>query len=221
MVGKVLGHYRILQQIGSGGMGVVFRALDLNLGREVAVKVLPSSAVADPIARARLLREARTASVLNHPSICTVYEVSEDGELIWVAMELVEGKAIAEMIGATGLPTDTVLHYGIQIADALAHAHGRGVIHRDLKSTNVMVTPPGRAKVLDFGLARRVDPESSQMVSGQGLSLTETGVVVGTPHYLAPEVILGHEADGRSDLWTLGVLLYEMVSGSLPFEGQT
>jgi len=221
MIGRTLGHYRVLEPLGSGGMGVVYRARDERLEREVALKVLPEDAVAEPTARARLLREARTASSLNHPHVCTIYEVGEDGGQIFVAMELVEGQPLRELIGATGLPVATVIRYGIQIADALAHAHEHGVVHRDLKSANVMITREGRVKVLDFGLARRATGGSGPADATRSLSLTETGAIVGTPHYLSPEVLHGGEADHRSDIWALGVMFHEMAAGTLPFQGQT
>ena len=221
MIGRILGHYRLLEQIGSGGMGVVYRARDERLERDVAVKLLPEDAVAEPTARARLLREARTASSLNHPHVCTIHEVGEDGGRIFVAMELVEGQPLRELIGATGLPVATVIRYGIQIADALAHAHERGVVHRDLKSANVMITREGRVKVLDFGLARRATGSTGPADATRSLSLTETGAIVGTPHYLSPEVLHGADADSRSDIWALGVMLHEMAAGTLPFQGQT
>ncbi|MEP7027150.1 MAG: protein kinase [Candidatus Eisenbacteria bacterium] len=221
MIGQTLGHYRVLERIGSGGMGVVYRAQDTSLGRDVALKLLPNETIADATARERLLREARNASALNHPSICTIHEVGEDGGQVFIAMELVEGLPLSEIIGAAALPTDAVLRYGSQIADALAHAHQRRLVHRDLKSLNIMVTPEGRIKVLDFGLARRVTSGSADTMSLPALSLTQAGSVVGTPQYLAPEVLRGQEADARSDLWALGVVLYEMSSGSLPFVGST
>ena len=220
-LGARLGHYTIVERLGSGGMGEVYRARDDTLGRDVALKVLPSEVLGDATARERLLREARTASSLNHPHICTIYEVGEQGDQVFIAMEVVEGRPLVELIGGTGLSPATVLRYGIQVADALAHAHGRGVIHRDLKSANVMVTPDGCTKVLDFGLARRVATEGAATITAPGLSLTETGAVVGTPHYLSPEALHGGKADARSDIWALGVLLHEMVAGELPFAGQT
>lgn len=221
MIGRLLGHYRILGPLGSGGMGVVYRARDERLERDVAVKVLPDEMLADATARARLLREARMASALNHPGICTIYEVGEEGPRVFIAMELVEGRSLSDRIGGKALPVADVLRYGIQIADALDHAHRRDVIHRDLKGGNVMVLPEGRIKVLDFGLARRVVSETGPTMVASSLSLTETGSVVGTPQYMAPEVLMGQDADARSDLWALGVMLYEMVSGAPPFAGQT
>jgi TolB-like protein/Tfp pilus assembly protein PilF len=221
MVGSTLGHYRLLERIGAGGMGVVYRAQDERLRRDVAIKVLPAEAMDDPVARARLLREARSAAALNHPNVCTIHEVGEDGGRVFIAMERVEGRALAELVGPAGMAPDTVLRHGIAIADALAHAHGRGVIHRDLKSANVMVTSEGRIKVLDFGLARRIAAAGSSTTVAASASLTEPGAMVGTPHCMAPEVLQGAEADARSDVWALGVLLHEMASGRLPFAGKT
>jgi len=159
MVGKSFGHYRIVAKIGQGGMGLVYRAHDEQLDRDVALKVLPASIFADPAARARLLREARTASKLNHPNVCTIHEVGEADGQAYIAMELVEGQPLSERVASGQLPVEQALRYGSQIADALAHAHERGVVHRDLKSLNVMITPEGRAKVLDFGLAKKVREE--------------------------------------------------------------
>jgi serine/threonine protein kinase len=155
MVGRTLAHYLIEEEIGAGGMGVVYRARDTKLERFVALKVVGAQAHVDQNARARLLREARTASALNHPNICTIYEAGDaDGET-YIAMELVDGQSLSTMISGDGLPVDVAIRYGIQIADGLAHAHERGVVHRDLKNSNVIITPDGRAKVLDFGLAKR------------------------------------------------------------------
>lgn len=218
MIGSEIGHYRISGLLGEGGMGVVYRARDLNLGREVALKVLPPGSGQDAEARARLVREARTASALNHPNICHIYEVGEERGGTWIAMELVEGRSLRELIPREGLPAGTAVRYGAHIAGALAHAHERGVIHRDLKAANVVVTPAGLAKVLDFGLAKRLHPELLED-SSDSLALTRTGMVVGTPNYLAPEILRGRPADERSEVWTLGILLYEMASGDAPFRG--
>ena len=187
-------------------MGVVYRARDTKLERVMAVKVVSEGGEA--AGRERLLREARAASALNHPNICIIYEVGEAGGQTYIGMEYVEGRPLHGP-----LPEDDVIRFGIQIADALAHAHERGVVHRDLKSANVMVTPSGRVKVLDFGLAKRLEASEA--------SLTETGAVAGTLAYMAPEVLQALPADGRSDVWALGVVLYEMVSGKLPFGGRT
>lgn len=201
-----MAHYEILERLGAGGMGVVYRARDTKLERMMAVKVVGEGGEA--AAKERLLREARAASALNHPNICTIYEVGESDGQSYIGMEYVEGRPLGGL-----LPEDDVIRYGIQIADALAHAHERGVVHRDLKSANVMVTPTGRIKVLDFGLAKRLAASET--------SLTETGAVAGTLSYMAPEVLQARPADGRSDVWALGVVLYEIVSGKLPFGGRT
>ena len=209
-------------------MGEVYRPRDTRLGREVALKVLPADAVADATARARLLREARLASQLNHPHICTIHEVGESdpsagsGQAgVYIAMELVEGQSLSATLAGGALPTEQVLRFGSQIADALAHAHAHGVVHRDLKSLNVVITPEGRAKVLDFGLAKRLDDQNTDEVTRLRTSLTEPGMVVGTLGYMAPEQLRGEAADARSDIWALGVVLYQMASGVRPFEGQT
>jgi len=223
------GRYQIREPLGAGGMGVIYRAHDLQLDRDVALKFLSGENEHDANARLRLLREARTVAALNHPNIAIVHEVGEDQGRLFMVMELVTGESLQRRVGDRGLMPATVIDWGIQIADALGHAHSRGVVHRDLKSANVMVTPEGRIKVLDFGIARMLADASTGVggktadptftSSGPGPTLTIEGMVLGTPQYLPPEVIQGRSADGRSDLWSLGVLLYEMVSGKLPFAG--
>ena len=221
MIGQELSHYRIVSELGRGGMGVVYRARDETLGRDVALKLLPSDALADQAARHRLLHEARTASALNHPHICTIHEAGEASGQIFFAMELVDGQPLRELIPTGGLPAESVVRYGAQIADALAHAHERGVVHRDLKPANVMVTPEGRVKVLDFGLARRQSREALEEVTKSRLSVEGTAAVAGTLAYMAPEQLRGDPADARSDIWALGVVLYEMVAGQPTFQGRT
>ena len=219
--GKVFGHYRILGQLGAGGMGVVYSAYDTVLERKVALKVVGDRVLADKPARDQLLHEARAASSLNHPNICTVHEVGDFNGEAYIVMEQVEGQPLSSLAGADGLPPDLVVRYGIQIADALDHAHRHGVIHRDLKSTNVVITPEGRVKVLDFGLAARLrDAELQDAVSSK-LPLTESRTIVGTLPYLAPELFRGQPAEARTDIWALGVLLYEMASAKHPFRGDT
>ena len=220
MIGQTLGHYRIEAQLGAGGMGVVYLAHDTTLERRVAVKVLGERLLGEPTARERFLREAKTASALNHPHVCTVHEVGEDNGQVYIVMEYVEGRPLSEAF-ATGLLPDAVVRYGVQIADALAHAHDRGIVHRDLKTQNVIVTPEGRAKVLDFGLAKRLPTEQLEQATRSADSLTEAGQIVGTLHYLAPEVLRGRAADMRTDVWALGVLLYELATGDRPFQGKT
>jgi len=213
-----ISHYEILAPLGAGGMGAVYRARDERLGRDVALKVLLARDTADPTARVRLIREAQTASSLNHPHLAHIYEVGEDRGHVFIAMELVEGRTLQRAIPPGGLPAEAVLRIGREIAEALAYAHDHGVIHRDLKSTNVMLTADERVKILDFGLAKRA-PDAAGRDTTHDLSLTEPGMVMGTPNHLAPEVLRGANADARSDVWALGIVLYEMASGRFPFAG--
>jgi serine/threonine-protein kinase len=202
-------------------MGVVYRARDPRLERIVAIKLLTGGGLDERTQRENLLREARTASALNHPNVCHIYEVGEAGGESFIVMEFVEGKTLASLIPADGLPVEAVIRNGLQVAEALAHAHQRGIIHRDLKAQNVMVTPEGRVKVLDFGLARRVlDPEMAEATQSRA-ELSLAGAIAGTLHVLSPEVLRGDPADSRSDVWALGVLLYELASGRRPFTGTT
>jgi len=224
MIGRQLGHYRILAMLGAGGMGEVYRAHDQHLDRDVALKLLPAATFEDALARARLVREARAAAALNHASICTIHDVGEADGQAYIAMELVDGRPLADLMDGHGLPVDDVLGYGIQIAEALAHAHARGVIHRDLKSANAIVTAERRVKVLDFGLAKKVSGAKLSLATTQQenvVSLTERGTVVGTIAYMAPEQLRGETADARSDLWAFGVVLYEMCAGARPFQGRS
>ena len=218
--GTELGGYQIISLLGVGGMGAVYRAYDPSLDRFVALKVLHEGD-ADHAARRRILRrEARSASALNHPHICTIHEVGEaDGE-VFMIMEFVEGRSLRDLIATDPLPLSVALRYAIQIADALAHAHDRRILHRDLKTSNVMITSDGRVKVLDFGLARRLCEEELE-VSPDSTATVAEGPVTGTLAYMAPELLGGDPAGTRSDLWSLGVVLYEMVVGTLPFSGRT
>jgi tetratricopeptide (TPR) repeat protein len=215
--------YHIVGVVGSGGMGIVYRADDALLHRPVAIKVL-SAPREGGSARQQLLAEARTASALNHPNICTVFEVGQQNDESFIVMEYVEGDPLSTLIPpGEGLPIDTVLTYSVQIAQALAHAHGRGVIHRDLKSANIVIAPERRVKVLDFGLAMRlqaaaIDVETSTLNDASPESDEGTP---GTLLYMAPEILHGLQADHRADIWALGVILYEMVAGERPFVGQT
>ena len=219
--GARLGPYEIIARIGAGGMGVVYKARDVKLGRVLALKLLPERALADPTARTRLLREAQNASALNHPNIATIYEVGEDDGRVYIAMEFVAGQPLNAVLRRDGLPVEMVLRYGLQISAALAHAHERGVVHRDLKPANVVITDDGHAKVLDFGLAKRVSAADLEAATISAKSLTEAGAIVGTLRYMAPETLRGEAADERTDLWALGVVLYEMSVGAAPFEGRT
>jgi len=221
MVGKQFGRYRVVEKIGAGGMGDVYRARDEQLERDVALKVLPASSFSDPDARSRLLREARSAAALNHPHICTIHEVGEAEGQAYIAMELVEGQPLSARLTAGALPAGEILRYGLQLAEALAHAHERNIVHRDLKCANVVISSEGRAKVLDFGLAKRVSENAMDEVTRSQASLTQPGAVVGTLAYMSPEQLRAGPADARSDIWALGVMLYEMASGSRPFQGRS
>lgn len=201
-------------------MGVVYRAEDTRLGRIVALKFLPPAITHDPRRMERFREEARTASALNHPNICTIYEVGEEHGELFIAMEYVEGRSLSQFIRETGLPASSVLRYGKQIAAALDHAHARGIIHRDLKPMNVMVTPEGGAKILDFGLAKRTDPNPIHRKTIEGAPTETTIGIAGTMPYMSPEQLEGNDATARSDIWSLGVLLYEMTAGVRPFGGE-
>ena len=216
--GRVISHYEIGRLIGSGGMGHVYAARDTELGREVALKV---ASFGTEDAQARLRREAQHASRLSHPHICNIYDVGRADGQLFVVMELVKGQSLADLVREGSLSTANARRYAIEIADALAHAHEHGVTHRDLKSTNVMITPTRGAKVLDFGLARMLDTHQIDALSHSQRSLTDEGLIAGTLPYMAPELLRGQRGDQRSDIWALGVLLHEMVSGRRPFTGAT
>ena len=220
LIGQAISHYIVVEKIGTGGMGVVYKAEDTELRRIIALKFLPEQDGADPKAREQLRREARTASSLNHPNICTIYEVGEQCGKAFIAMEYVEGKSLSKLIRPGRLPVETVVRYGTQIASALEHAHNHGVIHRDLKPLNVIVTPQGDAKILDFGLARQGDPAEFDKKTLETLSTEAAIGLAGTFPYMAPEQFEGSGASPRTDIWSLGIVLYEMASGSRPFHGQ-
>jgi len=221
LIGQMLGHYRVVAKIGEGGMGAVYRAYDETLHRDVAVKVVHKSPEGSSSASGGLLQEARASSSLAHPNICTIYEVGETESELYIAMELLEGKTLRDMSGELGLPPDSVLRYGAQIASALARAHDRGVIHRDLKAANIVITSEGLAKVLDFGLAKRFLGAFTEGLTRSLATIEDVSGVSGTLPYMAPELLRGEPADYRSDLWAFGVVLYEAASGRLPFEGRT
>ena len=221
IVGRVIGSFEVLSHLGSGGMGEVYRARDRRLGRDVALKFLTPASAPDAEARERLRREALAASALNHPHICTLHDLVDDEGRPVLVMEIVEGEPLSAVIPRDGLPIETVIRYGEQLADALAHAHAHGIIHRDLKPSNIVVTPEGRAKVLDFGIARQMRAEVLAAVARDSTAPADAGSIAGTLRYLAPEVLAGQPADARSDIWALGVVLYEMATGMRPFEGST
>jgi predicted esterase len=218
--GARLGPYEILHAIGAGGMGEVHRARHVKLRRDVAIKVLPAELAADPSRLALFEREARTASALNHPNIVVIHDIAEHEGTTYIAMELVEGRTVRELIADGPLPIDRVVRLALQIADGLARAHAAGILHRDIKPANVMVTDDGLAKILDFGLAKPLTTVDGQEAAGPTLTTnTREGVIVGTPHYMSPEQLSGDAVDHRSDQFAFGVLLYEMVSGKPPFDG--
>jgi photosystem II stability/assembly factor-like uncharacterized protein len=221
LIGQVLGHWRVLEKIGEGGMGAVYRAHDEVLHRDVALKVVSKSSGLDQPTSQNLLREARASSSLAHPNICTIHEVGESEGQLYIVMELVEGKSLRTLSADGGLPAESVLRYGVQVASALVRAHDRGVVHRDLKAANIVVTSEGLVKVLDFGLAVQVGGGAFEASTRSFATMQDSSGVSGTLPYIAPEILRGQPADYRSDLWGLGVVLYEAASGRLPFEGST
>ncbi len=210
MIGKTISHYRVLEKLGEGGMGVVYKAEDLKLKRTIALKFLPPELTREPEAKARFEHEAQAAAALSHPNIGTIYEIDEVEGQLFIAMECVEGRSLKDRIAAGPLKLDEALELGLQIAAGLQEAHEKGIVHRDIKPSNIMITPRGVPKILDFGLA----------VSRERTRLTRTGATLGTVAYMSPEQASGEVADRRSDIWALGVVLYEMLSGSTPFGGR-
>ena len=221
MIGRTLGSYVVLAKLGEGGMGEVYRATDTTLGRTVAVKVLAPRLANDRDRLARFQREARAVAALNHPNIVTLFSVEEVEGIHFLTMEYVEGRSLAEVIPPGGVPIDGLLAMGATLADALAAAHDKGIIHRDLKPANIMMTTEGRLKVLDFGLVKEIRAASPSDPTVAHAPQTELGVVVGTPAYMSPEQISGRSVDQRTDLFSLGIVLYEMATGHRPFRGAT
>jgi serine/threonine protein kinase len=224
MTGRILAHYQIVEKLGEGGMGVVYKARDLHLDRFVALKLLPSEKLADPERKRRFVQEAKSASALNHPNIIHIYDISDSEGVPFLAMEYVAGKTLSGLIGRKGLRLDDALKYAIQIADALAKAHSAGIVHRDLKPSNIMVTDEGLIKVLDFGLAKLTEQGVSHefdetRTMSKDAAQTEEGVIVGTAAYMSPEQAEGKPVDARSDIFSFGAVLYEMLSGKRAFQG--
>jgi serine/threonine protein kinase len=221
MIGRTISHYEILEKLGEGGMGEVYKARDTHLDRFLAIKVLSAQAVSNPERKRRFVQEAKSASALNHPNIITVYDISNEGDTAFIAMEYVEGKTLDQLIGRRGLRLNDTLRYAVQISDALATAHAAGIVHRDIKPANIMVTEKGLVKVLDFGLAKLAEPglsESSDTAATATVAMTdsprtEEGTILGTVAYMSPEQAQGKTVDARSDIFSFGALLYEMTMG--------
>ena len=210
MIGQTISHYKITEKLGEGGMGVVYKAQDTTLDRPVALKFLAAQLLEDENARERFIREAKAAAALNHPNICTVYEIDEAHEKSFIAMEFVEGGSVRERVRERPLPLDEALDIAIQTAEGLQVAHDKGIVHRDIKASNLIVTPQGRVKIMDFGLAQ---------LAGRS-HFTKTNTILGTPAYMSPEQAQRLPTDRRTDVWSLGVVIYEMVAGRLPFQAE-
>jgi serine/threonine protein kinase len=211
MIGKTISHYRILEKLGEGGMGIVYKAEDTKLKRRVALKFLPLDLTRDEAAKVRFINEAQAASVLDHPNICTIYEIDEDDNgRMFIAMAYYEGETLQKKVSSNQLAVDSAIEIAIQIVQGLAKAHEHGIIHRDIKPANIMITLKGQVKIMDFGLAK---------LAGR-TALTKAGATVGTVAYMSPEQARGENVDHRTDIWSFGVVLYEMITGQHPFKGE-